>query len=66
MGRRWKQMEMRQKACCVFLASKEYQMYGGRSTRIEGIVWEIKSIKDLNTNMWMGQDHSTGAISMRG
>ena len=21
------------------LASKEYQMYGGRSTRIEGIVW---------------------------
>ena len=51
---------------CFFLASKEYQMYGGRSTRIEGIVWEIKSIKDLNTNMWMGQDHSTGAISMRG
>ena len=42
MGRRWKQMEMTPKACCFCnLASKEYQTYGGRSTRIEGIVWEI-------------------------
>ena len=62
-GSKWR---WHKKHAVFFLASKEYQMYGGRSTRIEGIVWEIKSIKDLNTNMWMGQDHSTGAISMRG